>query len=326
MGYEVLVVDDNLSAAKEFARLIAVKADLRVIETDDPEEAISLVRENSIKVVLLDQRMPKKDGTKLFIDLKKIDPLLKAIMVTGEASAQELANAHDLGFVDYIHKSNVAKIIPCVLQHYCAYHTDVAENNTFPDTPLYSYTQGIFWHKTIISYHLISAEVTTEEHIYNNWKTIVTVNAGEQITSTITRQNVSRLIFESEEKDKLLASLSAKTPIIKGLTAKLETVIEDRFKETSFKETTASSIVEKIYKLSEEPKDPNMIHVKSRVYEQSPVYRIIRLVIKKECSACDSKEIFSVNISYLTESIATRQIDYLSDGTQKIIDTGSVSY
>ena len=73
MSYEVLVVDDSLQAALEFARLVRVKAKLESIATDDPDEAIEIVKSNSIKVALLDQRMPKKNGTELFLELKQID-------------------------------------------------------------------------------------------------------------------------------------------------------------------------------------------------------------------------------------------------------------
>lgn len=97
-GYEILVVDDNLQAAKEVARLINLQTRLEAVATDDPEEAVTILKENPIKVALLDQRMPKKDGTALFKDLRRVDSSVRAIMLTGEADANEVGDALNLGF------------------------------------------------------------------------------------------------------------------------------------------------------------------------------------------------------------------------------------
>ena len=107
MSYELLVVDDNLQAALEFARLVTVRARIKAVATDDPDEAIEIIRAHPIKVALLDQRMPRKDGTELFLELKQVDPLLKGIMLTGEADAEEVGRALNFGFSDYIHKSDI---------------------------------------------------------------------------------------------------------------------------------------------------------------------------------------------------------------------------
>ena len=323
MNYEVLVVDDNHQAAVEFARLVTVQAKLRAIATDDPEEAVRLVKSNPIKVALLDQRMPKRDGTALFGDLKKIDPLLKAIMLTGEADAQEVGEALNLGFVDYIHKSEVDNITHRVLLHYCSYHTDVAENTVSSDEPIFSYQRRVFWDRNKIDFFLISAEVSNEQYVPSeDWKTIVKIDAGEKTTRTVARQHVARIVIEAEEKAKLNISVSAKIPIVKGLTSNLEAAIEDRFKQISLNEESITDTVEREFKLPSEPEDPHVLHVKSRQYEQAPVYQQIRLVIRKECSYCNSAEVFVLNVNHLTFKVATRQVDYMSDSSNRVTETG----
>jgi len=323
MNYEILVVDDNKQAAVEFARLITVKAKLPAVATDDPNEAVRLTMSNPIKVALLDQRMPKKDGTVLFGDLKMVNPLLKAIMLTGEADANEVGEALNLGFRDYIHKSEVDAITPRVLLHYCSYYTDVAESLSNTSTSIYSFYRGLFWERYKIEFSLISADLIDENHIpSDSWKTIVKIDAGERTKRTVTRQEVSRFVVEEEEKAKLYSGVNAKIPVIEGLTAKLEETIEDRFMSTMSNEQTGTDTVEREFKLPDEPEDLQTLHVKSRQYEQAPVYKQIRAVIGKTCNCCDSLEVFMVNVNLLTSKVATRQIDYMSDCTDRITDTG----
>ncbi len=325
MSFEVLVVDDNKQAAIEFARLVTVKAKLSAIATDDPIEAIQLMKSNPIKVALLDQRMPKRDGTALFGDLKQVDPLLKAIMLTGEADAQEVGEALNLGFSDYIHKSEVDTITPRVLLHYCSYHIDIAEQSTIKNKSLYNFRRGPFWDRQTIDFFLVSADLLDAEYVRSDsWRTIVKIDAGERTKRTISRHKVSRLVIEEEEKAKLYAGVSAKVPIVEGLTAKLEETIEDRFKTTSMSEESTADTVEREFKLPEEPENPQALHVKSRQYEHAPVYQHIRLVIRKKCSCCNSSDVFVLNVNLLTSKVATRQIDFMSDGGNKITETGIV--
>lgn len=324
MNYEVLVVDDNRQAAAEFARLISVKAKLRAIATDDPEEAIELTKSNPIKVAVLDQRMPKKDGTTLFPEILEVDPLIKGIMLTGEADGQEVGEAMNVGFIDYIHKSEVVNITPRVLLHYCSYHTDIAETDESPADVVFFYRKGPFWlGRHSIEFRLVSAESLSEEWVPpDSWRMIVKVEAGERTKRTVSRQDVSRFVLESEEKAKLAASVNAKIPLVDGLTTELESAVERRFSGTITTEETYTEAVEREFKLPDEPDDPNTLHVKSRQYEHAPVYRQVRITLRKSCTFCNANEVLALTVLHLTGRIATRQIDYMSDGTQRTTDTG----
>jgi len=325
MSFEILVVDDHKQAAVEFSRLIEVKAKLSTVATDDPEEALELLRNHPIKVALLDQRMPKKDGTELYRDLKKVDPLLKAIMLTGEADPQEVGDALKLGFSDYIHKSEVENLAPRVLQHYCSYHTDIAEQSNVAQESIFSFSKGLLWEKYRIDFALISAKSLDVEYSPDDlWITIVKIDAGERKKRTVIRQDTERLLIEIEEKAKLSASVNAGISVVDSLTVKIESTLEEMFRGKVFEEKLTADTVEREFKLREEPADPETLHVKSRQYEQAPVYQRIRVLIGKTCSCCGSTDILTVNVNLLTSKIATRQIDYMNDGTKRIIQTGTV--
>lgn len=324
MNFEVLVVDDNHQAATEFARLINVQGQLNAVATDDPEEAVRLIQTNPIKVALLDQRMPKCNGTELYERLVEKDSLLKAIMLTGEADAQEVGSALKLGFVDYIHKSEVSDITTRVLLHYCSYHNDLAEQYSNCGEPIYSYNNGFLgkWGPKI-DFYLVTSEVVSREHVLeDSWKTIANINAGETIKTTLTKLNVERVIIEEEEKAKLDLNLSIKAPIFESLTGKIKSAVEERVKKSSQNEMSMTDTVEKEYKLPAEPEQQNVLHIKSRKYEHAPVYEQLKIAIRKECSSCSVKEIIFLNINTLTPKVATRQIDYMSDSSRQISDTG----
>ena len=124
-------------------------------------------------------------------------------MLTGEADADEVGKALNVGFSDYIHKSNVESITPRVLLHYCAYHTDLAERSAASAHLLYSHRRGIPLLGHTIDFHLVEAEILDEEYVFaDSWKTIVRVDAGERKTHSVTLQRTSSFVVESEEKTK----------------------------------------------------------------------------------------------------------------------------
>jgi CheY-like chemotaxis protein len=328
MTYEVLVVDNDTGYAIECARLVSLRTKLQTTSTDDPYEAINIVKSNAIKVVILDQKMPKRDGTDLFKDLIRIDGSIKAIMLTAEANAKEVAEAYRIGFVNYVEKSNVDSLSAHVLQQYSAYLTDIEEKSQPTSAPLYKIINGLFWFRHTISYHLVSVSVINSEYILpDSWRTVTKINAGEQTTSVITKQIGTKIVIEKEEINKLYSVINAKTQIkfVPEFVAKIEETIENKFKSTQSYEQSTIESFEKVYKLPDEPIDPNQNHVKSRLYEQAALYQQIRLIIKKTCSYCNSNEVFTIIINKPTSKIATRQIDHMSNGEVKTRETGIIN-
>ena len=88
------------------------------IYTEDPHQAVELVKENPIKVAVLDQRMPKRTGTALFEDLKRLNPELRGILFSGEAEREDVAEALRAGFIDALDKNDVSQLPERVRQLY----------------------------------------------------------------------------------------------------------------------------------------------------------------------------------------------------------------
>ena len=128
-NYDVLVVDDIPSAAEDYAKIINAKLGLKTIYTTDPVEAENIVRNSDLKVVVLDQVMPVR-GTELLPRLKDINPQLKSLMLTGEASNEEIGNAVNLGFDGYLDKKKIAELETKVRSLYADYESSFADKDT----------------------------------------------------------------------------------------------------------------------------------------------------------------------------------------------------
>ncbi|MHA7647988.1 response regulator [Nitrosopumilus sp. S4] len=67
-------------------------------------EAVLLYKKHKPSVVLLDVRMPKKNGFEALDEIKKFDPLSTVIMITGEVESQTYDKLNSLGASAIIYK------------------------------------------------------------------------------------------------------------------------------------------------------------------------------------------------------------------------------
>ncbi len=103
MGQRILVVDDEPSVCevlKEF--LESYGYDVAVAFSG--EEAIEAYQDERPAVVLLDIRMPGKDGLETLRDIKTLDPSAVIVMVTAVHKEDVVKKAMAAGAADYITK------------------------------------------------------------------------------------------------------------------------------------------------------------------------------------------------------------------------------
>jgi CheY-like chemotaxis protein len=81
----ILVVDDNDQLATLIQKLLG-RANHFVIRASDGEEALKLYNPNTIDVVLTDLVMPKKEGLELIRELRKINPDVRIVAMSGDGS------------------------------------------------------------------------------------------------------------------------------------------------------------------------------------------------------------------------------------------------
>jgi DNA-binding NtrC family response regulator len=99
----VLLVDDE----KDFLEVLIRRLKKRQVNVDgvsSGEEALQYLRVRPIDVVVLDVKMPGMDGITALQEIKKLDPLIEVIMLTGHASLEVALEGMRSGAFDYLMK------------------------------------------------------------------------------------------------------------------------------------------------------------------------------------------------------------------------------
>ena len=102
MPYNILLVDDDREFREEFRDYLE---DYQVIEACNGEEALKLLKKpNVIDLVILDVMMPGLRGTEVLKEMRKTDPHLGIIILTGYSSEDVAIEALKGRADDYIQK------------------------------------------------------------------------------------------------------------------------------------------------------------------------------------------------------------------------------
>lgn len=101
--FKVILVDDEDFFREATARQLTVRG-FRVETADCGEKALEQIRTDPPEVVVLDQQMPGLSGSETFVEIKKINPLIEVIMLTGNTSVDNALQLLQLGTFDYLMK------------------------------------------------------------------------------------------------------------------------------------------------------------------------------------------------------------------------------
>ena len=105
--YKVLLVDDEPATLESETRVIKKKLDNFVVcgEAFDVDQAMQLINEQRPQVVLLDIKMPKKNGTELIHYIAGLeDQMIVAVAVSGYSDFEYVHDAFSYGAYDYLLK------------------------------------------------------------------------------------------------------------------------------------------------------------------------------------------------------------------------------
>ncbi|MGO1298405.1 MAG: EAL domain-containing protein [Vibrio sp.] len=95
---KILLVDDELPILKSLIRTLRMEF-AEIYSTTHVEEAIEIVKNQRISLVISDFRMPKMNGVELLMKLKAINPQLSTIMLSGQAELSDVSRALNVGAV-----------------------------------------------------------------------------------------------------------------------------------------------------------------------------------------------------------------------------------
>ena len=108
MKIKLLLVDDE----KDFIESLAERLQLRDFDVKtalNGDDAIKLVNKNEFDIIILDVKMPGKNGIDTLKEIKNINQLSQVIMLTGHATVESAIQGMKLGAYDYIMKPTDAE-------------------------------------------------------------------------------------------------------------------------------------------------------------------------------------------------------------------------
>ena len=100
---KVLFVDDERDFLETLMKRMR-KRGVNVAGVGSGEEALDYLKNQAAEVVVLDVKMPGIGGINTLKEIKKIDPLMEVIMLTGHASIDAAIEGIGLGAFDYLMK------------------------------------------------------------------------------------------------------------------------------------------------------------------------------------------------------------------------------
>ncbi len=99
----IMIVDDDPSL-REFLEIFFAKEGYKVCSAATGKEALKIIQEQEISLVLSDIRMPEMDGVTLLKEIKAIEPQIPVILITAFASLETAVDAMKEGAWDYLTK------------------------------------------------------------------------------------------------------------------------------------------------------------------------------------------------------------------------------
>jgi len=128
----LLVVDDE-PVICQACRRVFTRQGFAVEESTDAQEGLARATEGNFSAILLDIKMPGMDGIQFLQELRKTQPDVPVMIMTGYPSIPNAASAVQLGASDYITKPFTPEGITQTVRRILASHTD--EEPARPEAP-----------------------------------------------------------------------------------------------------------------------------------------------------------------------------------------------
>ncbi len=113
----ILICDDE-EGIRESLKLI-LKDTYDLVFTDNGQQCLEVLKtDKNINLVLMDIKMPKQNGIEITRDIKRLNPNIKVLIITGYESAEIAADATAAGADAYITKPFESKQIIKKIESY----------------------------------------------------------------------------------------------------------------------------------------------------------------------------------------------------------------
>ena len=100
----VLLVDDEVEFVETFSERLIMR-NLEISKAFSGEEALQVLETNrTIELVILDVKMPGMGGIETLVEIKRINPLVEVMMLSGHADVASAIDGMKQGAFDYLMK------------------------------------------------------------------------------------------------------------------------------------------------------------------------------------------------------------------------------
>ena len=100
---KILLVDDKADFLETLVRRLE-KRNMNVTGVQSGKEALKLLDQHPVDVVVLDVKMPGMEGIQVLREIKRRQPTVEVIMLTGHANVEAAFQGMELGAFDYLIK------------------------------------------------------------------------------------------------------------------------------------------------------------------------------------------------------------------------------
>ncbi|QER42628.1 sigma-54-dependent Fis family transcriptional regulator [Thermodesulfobacterium sp. TA1] len=104
MAEKILIIDDEPDMLKLLSMILREKTPYEVFTTNNPIEAVELVKRGEFDLIITDLKMPGLDGLQLLEEAKKKDEDIPVIIITAYGTIDAATEAIKLGAFDFITK------------------------------------------------------------------------------------------------------------------------------------------------------------------------------------------------------------------------------
>jgi DNA-binding response OmpR family regulator len=114
MGTDILIVDDEVDFAETFAERLRLRG-FSVSAAYSGEQALRMVEDSEVGVMVLDLKMPGIDGLEVLRRVKKSRPEVAVIILSGHGSELDEAYGRSLGAFEFLRKpADIGDVVEAV--------------------------------------------------------------------------------------------------------------------------------------------------------------------------------------------------------------------
>ncbi|MDO6564693.1 sigma-54 dependent transcriptional regulator [Amphritea sp. 1_MG-2023] len=127
MTMHILVVEDDADLREALVDTLAL-AGFGYLEAESGEQALEVIAEHSVDMVVSDVNMGGMDGHQLLAKIQQTQPCLPVMLITAYGQVNKAVEAMRSGAVDYLMKPFAPEALIEVVQRYTGSHLNEADN------------------------------------------------------------------------------------------------------------------------------------------------------------------------------------------------------